>query len=163
MKRIVSSILALFLIMPSVCSKAAVTDQGKAGIHEYILEKILSEPSEDLEQLAILTDINLLSKKMTSDEMSDYIKATKWQARMVYYYSGLTDSGRALETMTPLEFVHSLADDLFQRKALASMVNRKQKEGLQIRRDIMDIAAEGIRMTPDQLDALIEDYISKTF
>lgn len=151
-------------------------DGSFVEIHSYMVRKAQEAPGADMQQLVALTDIRLLNKKMTSDEMSDYIKATRWQAKMVYFYSRLTgndrdasgkevggESTQGVSLMTPLEFVHSLADDLFSRKALQPLVNRKQKEGLLIRRDIMDWAARSATFSEERLEEIIAEYISKTY
>lgn len=134
----------------------APADEGLVEIHSYMVRQAQKAPGADMQQLVALTDVALLHKKMTSDEMSDYIKATRWQAKMVYFYTGVS-------LMTPLEFVHSLADDLFSRKALEPLVNRKQKEGLLIRRDIMDWADRGARFSEERLEEIVAEYISKTY
>lgn len=170
----------------------APADEGLVEIHSYIVRRAQEAPGADMQQLVALTDVALLHKKMTSDEMSDYIKATRWQAKMVYFYSRLTgndrdaagtngkgsstasngstdqsdngdESAQGVSLMTPLEFVHSLADDLFSRKALEPLVNRKQKEGLLIRRDIMDWADRGARFSEERLEEIVAEYISKTY
>lgn len=155
---------------------AGAPDDGLVEIHNYIVRRAQEAPGTDMQQLVALTDVALLHKKMTSDEMSDYIKATRWQAKMVYFYSRLTgndrdasgkevggESAQGVSLMTPLEFVHSLADDLFSRKALEPLVNRKQKEGLLIRRDIMDWADRGARFSEERLEEIVAEYISKTY
>ena len=155
---------------------ADAPDDGLVEIHSYIVRRAQEAPGADMQQLVALTDVALLHKKMTSDEMSDYIKATRWQAKMVYFYSRLTgndrdasgkevggESAQGVSLMTPLEFVHSLADDLFSRKALEPLVNRKQKEGLLIRRDIMDWADRGARFSEERLEEIVAEYISKTY
>ena len=154
----------------------APADDGLVEIHSYMVRQAQEAPGTDMQQLVALTDVALLHKKMTSDEMSDYIKATRWQAKMVYFYSRLTgndrdasgkevggESAQGVSLMTPLEFVHSLADDLFSRKALQPLVNRKQKEGLLIRRDIMDWADSGARFSEKRLEEIVAEYISKTY
>lgn len=150
-------------IAAAVILAAPVYGQGVAamGIHEYIAQKSANAPSREYRQLAALTDTSLLKRKMSADEMSDFIKATKFQTRMVYAYSSLT-SGKNYGAMTPVEFVHSLTDDLFQRKALQHFVSKSQKEGLEIHRDVIDAAMAGKKLTERQLEDLVQDYITKT-
>ena len=92
-------------------------------------------PSFESEVLATIVDTNMIRRKMTVDEMTEFIGSTPYQTKMVYSFSKAKD-----KKMTPLEYVHFLADDLFQRKALAAFVNAEQKKGLIQRMQFMDDA-----------------------
>lgn len=157
-ERLFIYVIAAALLIPSA---AAAQIKESIGIHEYALRKADETGQSEYRQLAALTDTSLLNRKMDSSQMSDYIKATAFQTRMVYLYSSVAE-GRNNGMMTPLEFVHSLTEDLFRRKALQVFVSRKQKEGLIVHQEIMDAAAQGRVMTSPQLDSLVQEYITKT-
>lgn len=154
--------LALTALCPGPLASAQTSGEGVVEIHSFFVELARSEPTENHRQLADLTDMRVINKSMTVDEMSDFMKSTPWQTKMVYSYSKIT-GGDSSSHMTPLEFVHSLADDLFQRKALQHFVNKRQKDGLLLRRDIMDWAAHGRRFTEDELLKLAVAYDNNTF
>lgn len=119
-------------------------------IHQYFVELAQREPTENHRVLAAITDRRLMNTKMDVAQMSDYIKSTPWQTQMVYSYSKMTVDGR----MTPLQFVHSLADDLFKRKALQPFVSKKQKDGLILRLNIMEWANAGRSLSIQELEEL---------
>lgn len=151
----------LFLSAPRVSAAMAV--QQKMEIHEYMVRLDEREHSIDSKQLVLLTDISLLNKKMKAEEMAEYIKSSTWQAKMVYRYSKFTKDGDVSNEMTPMEFVHSLADDLFQRKALQHFVNKKQKDGLVLRMEIMEWALQKKSLTEEKLEEIVKEYISLTY
>ncbi len=157
--------LALFLL--SICAYGAGLPSPQAaqevGIHQFFVELAGREPTENHKQLAQLTDPSIIHKKMNVDEMSDFIKSTRWQTKMVYAYSKATTKIDGVKVMSPYDLVHSLADDLFNRKALQKFVSKRQKDGLLLRRDIIDWALEGRRFSVDFLERLALDYDRNTF
>lgn len=92
----------------------------------------------DSATVARLSDTTLVRKQMTTAEMTAFIGSTAMQTKMVYSMSG--NSGK---TMSPLEFAHFLVDDIFNRKALASMINADQRAGMTLRLQIMEAADSG--------------------
>ena len=150
------------LLLTLLVYATAAASEPKVEIHRYMTDLAASTGSPEAVQLSALTDPAKLNEKMTSDQMSDYIKATRFQSRMVYFYSAIT-GGNEKGLMTPLEFVRSLTDDLFQRKGLSPMVNRKQKEGLILHKEIMEMGAAGECLAPPQLDSLVLAFKQKTF
>ena len=99
--------------------------------------------------LMTLTDSVELYTEKSVRQMADYIGSTNGQTKMVYSFS---KNGKR---MTPLEYVHFLTDDLFQRKALAKLVNEEQKKGLQLRVQLMDAAATGTPMPADEMSSVL--------
>ena len=65
------------------------------------MELAQREPTENHKQLAQLTDPSIIHRKMDVDEMSDFIKSTKWQTRMVYAYSKATTKIDGVKVMSP--------------------------------------------------------------
>ena len=150
-----------FLTVSGICSAAAPSQETE--IHEYMVRLDEREHSTDSKQLVSLTDISLLNKKMKADEMAAYINSSVWQARMVYTYSKVTNDGAISDEMTPMEFVHSLADDLFQRKTLQHFVNKKQKDGLLIRKEIMEWALQKKSFSDERLEEIVKEYKRLTY
>lgn len=121
------------------------------GIGDYMRALYAQEKSENARVLSTLCDVSKLRKKMTTAEMSAYIGSTASQTKMVYSFS-------KEKTMTPLEYVHFLSDDLFNRKALSAMVSAAQKKDLRFRMKIMDLADAGSVMPLSSLDALAKQF-----
>lgn len=156
-------LLAALSLTPGL--EAAAQDSGprQGDVHSFFVDLALRIPSENHDQLVRLTDRELLNTEMNVEEMSAYIGATLSQTKMVYLYSRLSGKDESPSLMTPLEFVHSLADDLFQRKSLQGFVNKRQKEGLILRRDIMDAADKGRKIPEDILEEMALSFENYTF
>lgn len=162
MKRLFFLLLAGLLLL---CRPASAQDlsSGQEGIHDYYAALAVREPTDNHVKLANLTDPDLIHKKMTVEQMSVFMGSTPFQTRMVYFYSTITGKEGADQLMTPHEFVHSLADDLFGRKALQGLVNKRQKEGLFLRRDLMDWADRGLKLPAEKLLELAASFDYYTF
>lgn len=156
-------ILTILGCLSAKAPAAAQPAGGTVEIHQYFADLARREPTENHKQLAELTDKSIVQKKMNVDRMSDFMKSTRWQTKMVYAYSKATTKLNGEKVMTPYDMVHSLADDLFQRKALQKFVSKRQKDGLLLRRDIIDWAVEGRRFTEDFLTNLTAEYDRNTF
>lgn len=161
MKARIRHILASALLLLAL--PAAANAQQTVEIHRYFVELAQREPTVNHRQLAELTDKSIIHRKMTVEQMSDFMKSTRWQTKMVYAYSKATTKSDGVKYMTPYDLVHSLADDLFQRKALQKFVSKRQKDGLLLRRDIIDWAQEGRSFTEDFLSKLAAEYDRNTF
>lgn len=92
----------------------------------------------------LLTDTAAFGHPLPVNEMATWIGSTVAQTKMVYSFA-------KAKQMTPWEYVHFLNDDLFHRKSLGSMVSEEQKQGLRIRKQIMDSALADERVTADVL------------
>lgn len=131
-------------------------DDETMTVHEYMKRLNAQQNTADTRMLLALSDPDRLSTKMTVDQMTVYMGSTPSQTRMVYSFSKSKDG------MTPLEFAHFLTDDLFNRKALAAMVNKEQKHGMISRTRIMDAAASGAAFSRKDIDAMVLDYGLRT-
>lgn len=115
-----------------------------------VMRRLASSNGDELTYyLMTLTDSVELYTEKSVRQMADYIGSTNGQTKMVYSFS---KNGKR---MTPLEYVHFLTDDLFQRKALAKLVNEEQKKGLQLRVQLMDAAATGTPMAADEMSSVL--------
>ena len=103
--------------------------------------------------LVAITDTVRLRKSMTVREISEFVGSTLTQTRMVFSFRKGED--RDQDTMTPLQYVHLLTDDLFQRKSLSAMVSAKQKRTLTQIAQIMDYANADAQFTPAEMSRLL--------
>lgn len=154
--------LALLMFL-SLGAGAQENPSGAVGIHEYYAALAISDPSDNHTRLSKLTDSELVHTKMTVEQMAEFMGSTLFQTKMVYFYSRLTSKDESPSMMTPCEFVHSLADDLFGRKSLQGLVSKRQKEGLFLRRDLMDWADQGIELPAEKLAELAVSFDNYTF
>lgn len=166
MRTSVLLLLSVAVILSGLSAPAvsfAQQDAEEIEIHSYFVELAQREPTVNHKQLAELTDMSTVHRKMTVDQMSDFMKSTRWQTKMVYAYSKSATKSGGEKYMTPYDLVHSLADDLFQRKALQKFVSKRQKDGLLLRRDIIDWAQERRCFTEEFLSKLAAEYDRNTF
>ena len=100
-----------------------------------------------------LTDTAAIRLPMSVREMSNYIGSTYIQTQLVYGYApGST------KKLTPLQYVHLLVDDLFQRKGLAGMISEEQRTLLSQRAYLMDLADHNASLTPNDLNILLHAF-----
>lgn len=134
---------------------APVVPSASEGIslikHIRFLHK--TAPSENTATLNKLVDTLSLKKRMPIDEMSTFIGSTKAQTKMVYSFSKSPD-----KKLTPMEYVHFLADDLFHRKALAHFVSAEQKEGLLMWKKVMDYAMADAHISKAEMVEILSYY-----
>ena len=100
-----------------------------------------------------LTDTAAIRLPMSVKEMSIFIGSTQIQTQLVYGYA----PGGA-KKMTPLQYVHLLVDDLFQRKGLAGMISDEQRTLLGQRAYLMDLADHNASLTPKDLNILLHAF-----
>ena len=100
-----------------------------------------------------LTDTAAIRLPMTTKEMSIFIGSTLIQTQLVYGYA----PGKA-KKMSPLQYVHLLVDDLFNRKGLAGMVSDEQRTLLGQRAYLMDLANANASLTPKELNILLRAF-----
>ena len=100
-----------------------------------------------------LTDTIALQLPMSPNEMSLFMGSTLIQTRLVYGYA----PGKA-KTLTPLQYVHLLKDDLFQRVGLAGMISEEQRSQLTQRANLMDLANANASLTPSEMNLLLQAF-----
>ena len=100
-----------------------------------------------------LTDTTAIRLPMTVNEMSLFIGSTPIQTRLVYGYA---PSG--MKKLTPLQYVHLLVDDLFNRPGLAGMISEEQRTQLGQRTYLMDLADQNASLTPSDLNRLLRQF-----
>lgn len=71
------------------------------------------------------SDTTKIRKQLTSDQMASFLGMDAGQAKMVYRLAK-----NANKTMSALQFVHFLTDDILKRKALSSMISADQRQQL---------------------------------
>lgn len=99
--------------------------------------------SNSTQQQSPHTNVTLLNTPMTSAEMAAYLPMDAGQAKMVYKLAK-----RGGGTMTPIQFVHFLTDDIMQRKGLGSMIKGEQKAQLLALKETMDAAIFAAQSKP---------------
>ncbi|MCQ2280185.1 MAG: MMPL family transporter [Bacteroidales bacterium] len=88
-------------------------------------------------------DVTKLNTPMTSAEMAAYLTMDAGQAKMVYKLAK-----RGGGTMSPIQFVHFLTDDIMQRKGWGSMIKGEQKAQLLALKETMDAAILAAQSKP---------------
>jgi predicted RND superfamily exporter protein len=125
---------------------------GKVSVIQFanILDAIYA--NEQSHYLRMITDTTQLRKDMNVRQMADYIGSTNSQTKLIF---SMSDYGKR---MTPLQYVHFLTDDLFQRKALRNMVSDEQKNELIIRERFMDNANIDAYLSISELSSMLIEY-----
>ena len=100
-----------------------------------------------------LTDTMAIRLPMNIREMSLFIGSSQIQTQLVYGYA----PGKASQ-LTPLQYVHLLRDDLFQRKGLQGMISPEQRTMLEQRAYLMDLADADASLTPNDLNILLHSF-----
>ncbi|MCQ2346799.1 MAG: MMPL family transporter [Paludibacteraceae bacterium] len=129
-------------------AKAAETDD-KVAVIDFFAKFHALYNTDETYQLTRLTDTVALNERMNPRQMSAFIGSTVSQTKMVYSFK---DDGRK---MTPITYVNFLSDDLFNRKALQSMVSESQKQELRSRARLMNYAVADSRITPVEMSTLL--------
>lgn len=83
------------------------------------------------------TDKEMLTKKMSSDEMAEYLGMDDGQAKMIYK---MAKKGK---TMSPVDYVHYVRNVMKKNKIMAAMASREEKEQFYALAEIMDNAMAG--------------------
>jgi len=105
------------------------------------------------EYLMQITDTNRIRRPMAANEMSQLIGSSSSQTQMVYSLS--KNKGKKI---TPLQYVHILTDDLFQRRSLQAFVKKEQKRELRIRARFMDEANSNTELSAANLVQMLREY-----
>ena len=132
--------------MPSV-------EVEKIAVIPFIEKLNATQTSAISVEMRKLTDTAAIRLPMSVKEMSIFIGSTQIQTQLVYGYA----PGKA-KKLTPLEYVHLLVDDLFQRKGLAGMISDEQRTLLGQRAYLMDLADKNASLTPKALNILLRAF-----
>ncbi len=100
-----------------------------------------------------LTDTAAIRLPMNVKEMSVFMGSTLIQTKLVYGYA----PGK-VSKMSPLQYVHLLVDDLFQRPGLAGMVSDEQRALLGQRTYLMDLADKNAVLTAHDMNRLLHAF-----
>ena len=128
-------------------------DINRIAIVPFINRLYLKNPTPLTLEMRSLVDTITIRMPMTINEMSTFIGSTPSQTRLVYGYAP-----KGTVKMTPLQYVHLLNDDLFQRKALQGLVSIEQRTLLSQRAYLMDLADKNKGLTPADLNKLIRAF-----
>ncbi|MCQ2285100.1 MAG: MMPL family transporter, partial [Bacteroidales bacterium] len=93
-------------------------------------------------------DTAMLNKRMTASEMASFLGMDDGQAKSVYKLAKHADG-----TMTPIQFVHFVTEDILQRKLLAVMIKDSQRKQLIAVQNTMDSALIAASMRPAASEA----------
>lgn len=99
-----------------------------------------------------LTDTAAIRLPMSVDEMAFFIGSTPTQTRLVYGYA----SGK--KKLTPLQYVHLLTDDLFNRPGLQGLISPEQRNKLTLRTQLMDLANANASLSPAEMNTLLGSF-----
>lgn len=122
-------------------------------IVSFINKLYAAQPSALTMDFRTLADTVTIHRIMGIEEMAAYIGSSVTQTRLVFNY----DKGHR-KAMTPIEYMHILTDDLFNRKALNGMITAEQKSLVRMRTSIMDLTIRDAQMTATQLSKLCEYF-----
>ena len=130
-----------------------VVEPQKIAIVPFIDRLNAQYPSAIAVEMNKLTDTIAIRLPMAVNEMSLFMGSTVIQTKLVYAYA----EGK-VKKMSPLQYVHLLVDDLFQRKGLAGMVSEEQRTLLGQRAYLMDLANTNASLTAEELKILLHAF-----
>lgn len=81
-------------------------------------------------------DTTLIFKQMSATAMASFLHMDEGQAKQVYKLAK-----RADRTMSPMQFIHFVTEDILQRRLLAAMIKDSQRKQLIAVQNTMDSAA----------------------
>ncbi len=120
---------------------------------DFLPKLYQTAPSELTAELSRLSNRQQLNRQMTKRELSDFVGSSMAQTKMVFKFA----KGKH-ETMSPLQYVHTLTDDLLQRRMLRAMVSNEQIEALNLRVQLMDLCNQDVAMSPRELSELLGEF-----
>lgn len=100
-------------------------------------------------------DTTLIRKAMYSTEMASFLGMDSGQAKSVYKLAKRSGS-----TMSPLQFVHFVTEDILQRKALAVLIKDSQKKQLIAVQNTMDSALVATPTITNDAPSLVSSVTS---
>lgn len=125
---------------------------GSISIIEFMPKLEAAYPSAETKVLREIVDTPMIRRQMTAAQMGKFIGSTATQTKMVYSFS------KGSKTMSPLQYVHFLSDDLFNRKTLSHMVSADQKHGLRMRMKVMDYANSDSHLSAAEMASLVTSF-----
>ena len=128
-------------------------DLNKIAVIPFMARLNATRTSAISVEMHKLTDTAAIRLPMSINEMSVFIGSTPFQTKLVYAYA----PGK-VNKMSPLQYVHLLVDDLFQRKGLAGMISEEQRTLLTQRAYLMDLADHNASLTPTDLNILLRAF-----
>ena len=128
-------------------------DMSRIAVIPFIQRFYAHNPTPQVLELRSLTDTITIRMPMAVPEMAAYIGSTPTQTRLVYGYAP-----RGTKRMTPLQYVHLLVDDLFQRPGLQGMISVEQRTMLEQRVYLMDLADRNARITPGEMNNMLRAF-----
>jgi len=142
-------IVVIVLLAGAISSSYAA---DKATLSEFIPAYAHMVSGKDMDGLVKLSNLSLINKRMTPEQMTDFMGNTLSQAKAIY---GMYKSKDGL--MTPLEFTHYLSDKIFD-SAAGAFVSKKQKEQLRLRMKVMDLTNSKILMSANDIVTLLNGF-----
>jgi len=128
-------------------------DLNKIAVVPFMARLNATRTSAVSVEMHKLTDTAAIRLPMSVNEMSVFIGSTPFQTKLVFAYA----PGK-VHKMSPLQYVHLLVDDLFQRKGLAGMISEEQRTLLTQRAYLMDLADRNASLTPSDLNILLRAF-----
>jgi predicted RND superfamily exporter protein len=128
-------------------------DLNKIAVVPFMARLNATRTSAVSVEMHKLTDTAAIRLPMSVNEMSVFIGSTPFQTKLVYAYA----PGK-VHKMSPLQYVHLLVDDLFQRKGLSGMISEEQRTLLTQRAYLMDLADRNASLTPADLNILLRAF-----
>lgn len=133
-------------------AKAQPKNLNEIPIIPFMTKLYNYEPEDEIYYLVTITDTTQIRRQMNVKQMAAFIGSTNFQTKMVFSFS------KGGETMSPLQYVHFLTADLFNRPSLKNMVSEEQKLGLQTREAMMLCANKNGKIAADKLAKLLTNY-----
>ena len=130
-----------------------VIESNRIAVVPFFNSLYSSQPTPLTIEMHKLTDTVAIRLPMSVKEMSLFIGSSQIQTQLVYGYA----PGKA-KRLTPLQYVHLLKDDLFKRPGLAGMISDEQRQQLEQRAYLMDLADENASLTPGELNILLHSF-----
>ena len=128
-------------------------DIDKIALVPFIERLNAMQTSAASVEMRKLTDTAAIRLPMSVSEMSIFMGSTLIQTKLVYGYA----PGHVTK-LSPLQYVHLLIDDLFQRPGLAGMISDEQRTMLGQRAHLMDLADANASLTPPDLNRMLHAF-----
>ena len=144
------------LIRPVVGSDSTQSGQQHPeyiSLCDFLPKLYQAAPSSVTAELSKFSNRQQINRQMTKQELSDFVGSNMGQTKMVFKFA----KGKHT-TMSPLEYVHVLTDDLFQRKLLRAMVSDEQVEALTLRVQLMDMVNQDAALSGQEMSRLLSDF-----
>ncbi len=114
-------------------AKLSERDNNKVAENPILSEVTTEIVPSPTKSYSPYTDTALLRKSMTATQMAKYLTMEESQAKTIYRLAK-----RSGTTMTPVEFIHYVTDEILQRKVLAMTIKEEQKSQLLALQHTMD-------------------------